>query len=236
MRSGFAKSVLNCAMDKSTDQMTFMDEERVILVDREDNIIGSATKRVRLLDFIAFFLQCSQYCRSRRFCTPFHQHECLLPRRHFGLNNPDLNRLPSPSPSPPPPPPLQPLAALFSGKPRCRQHPRRHVAPRLQRFPFQQVLNPKLQTTFLYRALFCTSLQLSRNSACSSPAAKGSCACSSARTARSRSRSCGPTPAAPIPCTPLTAGEHCASHDCASAARRALCPVAFACRPCSDPC
>lgn len=34
-------------MDKSTDQMTFMDEERVILVDREDNIIGSATKRVR---------------------------------------------------------------------------------------------------------------------------------------------------------------------------------------------
>ncbi len=42
-------------MDKSTDQMTFMDEERVILVDREDNIIGSATKRVRLLDFIAPF-------------------------------------------------------------------------------------------------------------------------------------------------------------------------------------
>ncbi len=36
-------------MDKSTDQMTFMDEERVILVDREDNIIGSATKRVRLV-------------------------------------------------------------------------------------------------------------------------------------------------------------------------------------------
>ena len=35
-------------MDKSTDQMTFMDEERVILVDREDNVIGSATKRVRL--------------------------------------------------------------------------------------------------------------------------------------------------------------------------------------------
>ncbi len=33
-------------MDKSTDQMTFMDEERVILVDRDDNIIGSATKRV----------------------------------------------------------------------------------------------------------------------------------------------------------------------------------------------
>ena len=36
-------------MDKSTDQMTFMDEERVILVDREDNLIGSATKRVRFL-------------------------------------------------------------------------------------------------------------------------------------------------------------------------------------------
>ena len=40
-------------MDKSTDQMTFMDEERVILVDRDDNIIGSATKRVCLIRFRA---------------------------------------------------------------------------------------------------------------------------------------------------------------------------------------
>ncbi len=59
-------------MDKSTDQMTFMDEERVILVDRDDNIIGSATKRVRLIRIVHLLIMSMQitYHHFRIISTP----------------------------------------------------------------------------------------------------------------------------------------------------------------------